>query len=257
MGGGRSRASRQLLPALPYLPPSMAVACASRHSGILPIAKRNPSPTRMHPTLPERTLHCLLLADPDAKITALESLHADWQAGTVPLPDSIESAQTIVAPGRPEKPPLVPPQNVPRRSVGTPEGHAALIHALAHIEFNAINLALDAVCRFAGMPGDYYFVRCPSHASLAAAPAAAGSVFRSGPGHREAAPRFSMGRHLLWFIRAGRHLVGAHRGRAAGFFLPDRARGLRQSAGPTPSRDASDRMAHRHRGRDRGRLTPN
>jgi uncharacterized ferritin-like protein (DUF455 family) len=37
--------------------------------------------------------------------------------------------------------------------MGTPEGRAALIHALAHIEFNAINLALDAVWRFAGMPG--------------------------------------------------------------------------------------------------------
>ena len=110
----------------------------------------------MHPTLSERTRHCLLLADPDAKIAALNTLHADWQQGIVPLPDSTDSAQTIAAPGRPEKPQLVPPQQVPRRSAGTPEGHAALIHALAHIEFNAINLALDAAYRFRNLPRDYY-----------------------------------------------------------------------------------------------------
>jgi len=106
--------------------------------------------------LAERTLHCLLLADPDAKSVALNTLYADWLKGDVPLPDSIESAQIINAPGRPDKPPLVPPQKVPRRSAGTREGHAALIHALAHIEFNAINLALDAAYRFRGLPHDYY-----------------------------------------------------------------------------------------------------
>jgi uncharacterized ferritin-like protein (DUF455 family) len=110
----------------------------------------------MHPTLPERTLHCLLLADPDAKIAALDALHTDWKQDVIPLPDSIEPAQTIDAPGRPEKPPLVPPQNVPRRSAGTREGHAALLHALTHIEFNAINLAMDAAYRFRGLPRDYY-----------------------------------------------------------------------------------------------------
>jgi uncharacterized ferritin-like protein (DUF455 family) len=59
-------------------------------------------------------------------------------------------------PGRPETPTLVHPQDVPRRSPFTPEGHAALVHSIAHIEFNAINLALDAVWRFEGMPTDYY-----------------------------------------------------------------------------------------------------
>jgi uncharacterized ferritin-like protein (DUF455 family) len=110
----------------------------------------------MHPTPPERALHCLLLADPDAKIAALNALHADWLKGDVPLPNSNESAQIIDTPGRPDKPPLVSPQMVPRRSAGTREGHAALIHALAHIEFNAINLALDAAYRFRGLPHDYY-----------------------------------------------------------------------------------------------------
>ena len=59
-------------------------------------------------------------------------------------------------PGRPARPALVDPQQVPRRSPFTAEGHAALVHAIAHIEFNAINLALDAVWRFAGMPAAYY-----------------------------------------------------------------------------------------------------
>jgi uncharacterized ferritin-like protein (DUF455 family) len=106
--------------------------------------------------LATRALHCLQLAEPTAKIAALNALHADWEKGEVPQPESIEPALNIETPGRPDKPTLVPPQKVPRRSAGTPEGHAALIHALAHIEFNAINLALDAAYRFHGLPRDYY-----------------------------------------------------------------------------------------------------
>lgn len=59
-------------------------------------------------------------------------------------------------PGRPSQPPLVHPREVPRRGLGSKEGRAALIHAVAHIEFNAVNLALDAVCRFDGLPDAYY-----------------------------------------------------------------------------------------------------
>jgi uncharacterized ferritin-like protein (DUF455 family) len=59
-------------------------------------------------------------------------------------------------PGRPGRPRLVPAKQVPARSPFTLEGRAALLHAIAHIEFNAINLALDAVWRFAGMPDAFY-----------------------------------------------------------------------------------------------------
>jgi len=59
-------------------------------------------------------------------------------------------------PGRPLKPELVRPRDVPSRGLGSVEGRAALCHAVAHIEFNAINLALDAGLRFAGMPEAYY-----------------------------------------------------------------------------------------------------
>ncbi|MCQ8897207.1 ferritin-like domain-containing protein [Limnobacter humi] len=58
--------------------------------------------------------------------------------------------------GRPDKPRLVHPREVPTRGVGDDTGRGMLLHALAHIEFNAINLALDLVVRFAGQPVDFY-----------------------------------------------------------------------------------------------------
>ena len=59
-------------------------------------------------------------------------------------------------PGRPDRPSLVPPKDAPHRSLGSVAGRAALIHALAHIEFNAINLALDVTWRFPGLPDPFY-----------------------------------------------------------------------------------------------------
>lgn len=59
-------------------------------------------------------------------------------------------------PGRPVRPDLVPPGQVPRRSPASAAGLATLLHAICHIEFNAINLALDAVWRFDHMPRAYY-----------------------------------------------------------------------------------------------------
>ncbi|MDE0715351.1 MAG: ferritin-like domain-containing protein [Gammaproteobacteria bacterium] len=59
-------------------------------------------------------------------------------------------------PGYPDRLRLVDPREVPRRSLGTIEGRACFLHAIAHIEFNAINLALDAVYRFGGLPDGYY-----------------------------------------------------------------------------------------------------
>lgn len=59
-------------------------------------------------------------------------------------------------PGRPLRPLLVQPALLMKRAVGTPKGRAGLVHALAHIEANAINLALDAIWRFPGLPEDFY-----------------------------------------------------------------------------------------------------
>jgi uncharacterized ferritin-like protein (DUF455 family) len=72
------------------------------------------------------------------------------------LDSESELRPALGIPGRPPQPLLVPPREVKHRSMATVEGRAAMIHALAHIEFNAINLALDAIWRFAGMPHDYY-----------------------------------------------------------------------------------------------------
>jgi uncharacterized ferritin-like protein (DUF455 family) len=62
----------------------------------------------------------------------------------------------IDTPGYPPGLRLVPPQELPRRGMGSPSGRTTLLHALAHIEFNAVNLALDACWRFRGMPAAYY-----------------------------------------------------------------------------------------------------
>ena len=104
--------------------------------------------------------YCLLLKDPVAKVTQTKSLVNDWrkcsiQKKSLAVADSIDT-EVIDEPGRPDKPDLVDPRKLPRRSISTPQGTAALIHAITHIEFNAINLALDAVYRFQEMPLDYY-----------------------------------------------------------------------------------------------------
>ena len=101
--------------------------------------------------LPQRLAECLQASEPAAKVACVHALQADWLAGTTD--PAIEAARKpIDQPGQPQKPEMVPPQKVPRRRADTLPGRAALVHALAHIEFNAINLALDAAHRFAGMP---------------------------------------------------------------------------------------------------------
>jgi len=93
----------------------------------------------------------LCCADPATKIAVLRTV----DAAATPV-DPARRLDGVDAPGRPARPLLVPPARVPRRGVGSPAGRAALIHAIAHIEFNAINLALDAVARFSGLPTAYY-----------------------------------------------------------------------------------------------------
>lgn len=85
-------------------------------------------------------------------------MHEAWQAcqaGRLVF-DPDTPVNPIGAPGRPPRPRLVEPSRLPRRRLGGDEGRAALVHAVAHIEFNAINLALDALYRFRGMPPDFY-----------------------------------------------------------------------------------------------------
>lgn len=99
-------------------------------------------------TLRDLCLRAALIADPDEKSKAAERISAidtgaDQQFDDVPR-------------GVRRTPVLVPAPQLTRRPVHTAEGRASLIHALAHIELNAVDLALDIVWRFAGMPDDFY-----------------------------------------------------------------------------------------------------
>jgi len=98
---------------------------------------------------------CLECADPAAKCKLTGLAVEALQAGQLEC-KSIDEPQVIGAPGRPARPHLVAPRNLPRRRLGSTEGRASLLHALAHIEFNAINLAWDAVYRFRNMPEAFY-----------------------------------------------------------------------------------------------------
>ena len=85
-------------------------------------------------TLRERALELLLLTDADRKAAETQALE---QAG--PLGAAAAIAEPAGVPGRPARPVLVPHTQLRRGSLATREGHAALLHAVAHIEFNAIN----------------------------------------------------------------------------------------------------------------------
>lgn len=109
----------------------------------------------LQPGIFNEAARCLALQRPADKCAAVAGLFNavstgefcwDWDS-PIPAVDSV---------GRPERPELIDPSQVPRRRLGSQAGRTALIHAIAHIEFNAINLALDAVCRFRDMPQEYY-----------------------------------------------------------------------------------------------------
>ena len=102
--------------------------------------------------LRHRALELLCLPDPAAKAAGARALLDE----ALPIDTDAVIAEPPALPGRPARPHLVSPHRVPRRSPHTREGRAALLHAVAHIEFNAINLALDALWRFPGLPADYY-----------------------------------------------------------------------------------------------------
>lgn len=87
-------------------------------------------------------------SDIDEKRAITRQATARWKARELSL-SSPSDAPVPERPGRPIKPDLVPPRQLKRRSLGTKQGRIALVHALAHIELNAIDLALDIVARFA------------------------------------------------------------------------------------------------------------
>ncbi len=110
--------------------------------------------------LRREALHWLCEVEPAAKAAGTRALAAavasavTADAAVVDISAALDPMASL--PGRPARPLLVSPKAVPIRSVFTAEGRAALLHAITHIEFNAINLALDACWRFAGLPPAFY-----------------------------------------------------------------------------------------------------
>ncbi len=100
-------------------------------------------------------LRALQIRDPRKKCECVERLLEAWRAGGLAVDPRDPPPVRIEVPGRPQRPELVRPQDLPKRGLHTLHGRQALLHAVAHIEFNAINLALDAVYRFRGLPAEY------------------------------------------------------------------------------------------------------
>ena len=99
---------------------------------------------------------CLAAVAADEKPALTLAMAEAFARGELAIDDDAPAPEPIRMPGRPAAPKLVHPRDLPRRGFGSVEGRAAFIHAVAHIEFNAIDLAWDAVYRFRGMPHEYY-----------------------------------------------------------------------------------------------------
>lgn len=95
--------------------------------------------------------------DLDRKTQITRELHRFWQQRRLSLATPLDPP-VPARPGRPDKPDLVPPRQVRKRSLNTERGRIALLHALAHIELNAIDLALDIIARFstARVPASFF-----------------------------------------------------------------------------------------------------
>jgi len=83
------------------------------------------------------------------KVALTQAAAAKWRdaiSGGTPM--TIGSARPPLRPARPAQPVQLDPRDVPKRKPGTPQGRAAIIHAVAHIELNAIDLHWDIIARF-------------------------------------------------------------------------------------------------------------
>lgn len=106
------------------------------------------------PKLRLLAMQALLEKDPATKVQLTQSLQAERSTLVIEPGSALLEPQGV--PGCPQRPELRSHLDVPKRSPFTAEGLAALLHSVTHIEFNAINLALDAIWRFEGMPQAYY-----------------------------------------------------------------------------------------------------
>lgn len=108
----------------------------------------------MQADLYQAIYQALMSNDPDDKIRQTYALYYAYRDGLFERKSC--AVQSVPDAGRPAKPILVAPKDVPRRRMGSKEGLQAMLHAIAHIEFNAMNLSLDAAYRFQEMPEEYY-----------------------------------------------------------------------------------------------------
>jgi uncharacterized ferritin-like protein (DUF455 family) len=97
---------------------------------------------------------CIEETDRARKVSLTEAFALAWRRGELDLEDDADAPHDVV-PGLPTGLVLVPPTKVKRRGFGSSAGLAAFVHAIAHIEWNAINLAWDHAWRFGGMPREY------------------------------------------------------------------------------------------------------
>jgi uncharacterized ferritin-like protein (DUF455 family) len=118
----------------------------------------NPIEPAAEPTTPELRAAARAAwetAAPRAKARSAQAIGDALVAGRLVVETAI-TFDDALRPGRPARPRLVHPRDVPNRGVGSGDGRAALLHAIAHIELNAIDLALDALWRFSGLPREWY-----------------------------------------------------------------------------------------------------
>jgi len=100
---------------------------------------------------------CLLATEVEQKLALTRTVADDWFNGYISIDtDKGEPVDPRCDAGLPARLHQVAPKDLPPRKIGSKAGHAALIHAIAHIEYNAINLAWDAAYRFRGLPREYY-----------------------------------------------------------------------------------------------------
>ncbi|TZF87153.1 ferritin-like domain-containing protein [Cognatilysobacter lacus] len=99
---------------------------------------------------------CLRAATPEAKVALTFDAFARFVDGQLAPCTDAPPPEPIAMPGRPARPRLVSSRELPKRGFGSDEGLAAFVHAIAHIEFNAIDLAWDAVYRYRDMPARFY-----------------------------------------------------------------------------------------------------
>jgi uncharacterized ferritin-like protein (DUF455 family) len=107
-------------------------------------------------TLTTGIVDCITTQDALDKARNTRALVAEWRGGSI---TDIGKSAPPDRPGRPPLPELRPPRDVPKRRItGGVAGRVALIHAIAHIELNAIDLALDMACRYTdqSLPRDFY-----------------------------------------------------------------------------------------------------